>query len=181
MAYTLPLPSAARIAIGVGLTGSAWCSGAIIACSILVVPSLIDRELPLAAAAHASSIWHHVFNRGKSNLPPSAITSAAAFAYAAYTIPNPLQLEVIQRSRNLLGVAAALTVAIVPFTLLVMKPTNDALHAKAAAVQERSKKGMDTLLDDGTKDLLHRWYTLNFIRGVFPLIATGVGIWAVLF
>ncbi|KAJ3792531.1 hypothetical protein GGU11DRAFT_693308 [Lentinula aff. detonsa] len=175
------LPPAARIAVGVGLAGSAWCAGAIMSCSILAVPALTDPNLPAAAAAHASCIWHNLYNRGKSTVPPIAISTAAAFAYATYAIPNPFSLKLIQRSRNLLAVAGLFTVAIVPFTLLLMKSTNDALHAKALAVQERSRKGLDTLLDDGTRELLSNWNILNFVRGIFPLAATGFGISAVLF
>ncbi|KAJ3809476.1 hypothetical protein EV368DRAFT_48170 [Lentinula lateritia] len=175
------LPNATRIAVALGLTGSAWCSGAIMSCSFIAVSALLDPSIPSAAAGHTSIIWQNVYKRGKESIPFVAMSTSAAFVYAAYTVPNPLSLESIQRSKTLLLFGGLLTVGIIPFTLMVMKSTNDALHAKAASVQRRSKEGSVTLLDDGTKELARTWNILNFIRGLFPLAAAFTGICAILF
>lgn len=151
------------------------------ACSYIAGAALLDPSLPTAAAAHASSVWESLYVRGKNANPPIALLSAASFAYAAYYIPNPLSLQSVHNTRGLLTIASVLTVSIVPYTFLAMWSTNGALHAKAAAVRERSKKGAEVLLDDGTKELLELWNLLNFGRGVLPLLATGFGIYAVFF
>lgn len=143
--------------------------------------ALLEPSLPAAAAAHASIIWHHIYNKGKTTLPPIAACAALAFFYAAYNFPNPVALQEIENTRNSLAIAGLLTVSIVPYTLLIMKPTNDALHAKSRAVTERSKNGFETILDDATKELIRNWNVLNFVRGALPLLATGLAAYAILF
>ncbi|KAE9405415.1 DUF1772-domain-containing protein [Gymnopus androsaceus JB14] len=175
------LPSGIHIAVAVGLSGSAWCSGAIMACSYVAGDALLDPSLPASATAHASSIWENFYTRGRNANPPIALLTAASFAYAAYYLPNPLSIQSIHNTRSLLAIAGLLTISIVPYTFLVMWSTNGALHAKAAAVRERTKNGAETLLDDGTKELLQKWNLLNFGRGTLPLLATAVGIYAVFF
>lgn len=57
-------------------------------------------------------------------------------------------------------VAAGLTVAIYPFTLLVMGSTNDALMNAA-------NRGVGKEL---ARDLVERWGVLNLMRGLLPLV-----------
>ncbi|KAE9400814.1 hypothetical protein BT96DRAFT_636760 [Gymnopus androsaceus JB14] len=175
------VPSGIRIALAVGLSGSAWCSGAIMACSYVAGDALLDPSLPASAAAHASSIWQSIYTRGYSANPPIVLLTASSFAYAAYYLPNPLSIQSIHNTRSLLTIAGLLTASIIPYTLLTMRSTNGALHAKAAAVKERTKNGAEILLDDGTVELLQKWNLLNFGRGTLPLLATGVGIYAIFF
>jgi len=97
--------------------------------------------------------------------PAIAVTSLAALAYSAY-----------DRSRRGLvwkryATAGALTLAIVPFTLIFMNPTNQALlqiaggGATAAVVN-----------DDSVRALITKWTGLNLIRSLLPLAGAIIGI-----
>lgn len=74
----------------------------------------------------------------------------------------------------LYSVSAALTVGIVPFTIIFMKATNDALYVRATA-GEKDKAGGET------RTLVQRWLVLNQVRGLLPLVGAGVAAWAILF
>ena len=94
--------------------------------------------------------------------------AATSFAYLAYYAPT-------SRLTNLYALSAALAIGIAPFTGLVMKPTNDALIARAAA----GEKGIEKGATNG--ELVRKWAGLNTIRGLLPLAGAGVAAWAVLF
>lgn len=70
------------------------------------------------------------------------------------------------------AVGGALTLAIVPFTLGVMMPTNNALLAVA-----EGKKDVNLA---EVRELLGRWQLLNHVRGLFPLAAAAVLLWDVI-
>ncbi|KAF5357437.1 hypothetical protein D9757_008422 [Collybiopsis confluens] len=196
--------SGLRVAVALGLSGSAWCSGAIMSFSTFSIPTLFD-PIPSVFAntntlslGQAPSIWEHLYNRGKKTMPPIAATAALAFGYAAYYLVEDLSsssksaqsklvLESVLRTRNLLALAGALTVMIVPYTLAVMKKTNAALGVKASEARERAKKGEVLGLSVGEKEeaevsrLLKRWNMLNTGRALFPLAGCILGIVAVFF
>lgn len=78
--------------------------------------------------------------------------------------------------RNLYSLAAILVPAIIPFTIGIMKPTNDKLHAKA----DKYRLGAsDVEEDQELEDLLKRWTVLNTVRSLFPLTAAVLGVWAI--
>jgi Domain of unknown function (DUF1772) len=68
-----------------------------------------------------------------------------------------------------------------------MKPTNDALLAKAAeaesagtvAVNDVPVSKSEAESDKTVKQLLDKWATLNLARGVITALASVLGIWAV--
>lgn len=61
-----------------------------------------------------------------------------------------------------------MTLGIVPFTLLFMSSTNDALMKKASATTESS--------EEETIELLKTWTTLNRLRSFWPLVGALCGI-----
>ncbi|KIK62229.1 hypothetical protein GYMLUDRAFT_42177 [Collybiopsis luxurians FD-317 M1] len=184
MSALLGTSTGIRIAVALGLSGSAWCSGAIMSFSAFAGPALLD-PLPSAVSSNAPCIWEHLYNRGKKTMPPIAATTALAHAYAAYSIPNPLSLDAIQRTRNLFALAGVLTVLIVPYTLLAMQKTNSALATKSNVLKAKSDKGLtgETVypVDEEAKTLLRRWNLLNTGRALLPLAGCAVGIVAVFF
>lgn len=70
---------------------------------------------------------------------------------------------------RLWGIGAVLIGSVVPFTLLVIMPTN---HALLARTQERGSTDARALLD--------RWARLHGVRTALSLVATGVYLVAVL-
>lgn len=144
-----------RIAVALGLSGSAWCSGNVpfiirFVFSALLVSfkeqSCLSQPSPVQPrSAHFPPPWaptRHLYNRGKKTMPPIAATTALAYAYAAWSIPNPLSLDFIQQTRNLFTLGGILTVLIVPYTLLLMQKTNSTLSTKLNASKAKSDKGV---------------------------------------
>jgi hypothetical protein len=70
------------------------------------------------------------------------------------------------------GMAAVLTVGIVPWTILAMSGTNERLIAVAEG------KGKEDEGEVGV--LLGRWTALNGVRSLFPLLGSVVAVMAVL-
>jgi Domain of unknown function (DUF1772) len=132
--------------------------------SIIVVPAIIESSTdPL----HTMLIWRGMYERGKGSNPKIAAATLLSYAFAAYDA----------RSRGLPWVgylgAGLFTLAIVPFTLILMTPTNNKLLQSAAA-QEKE------LLMQPTTQLVETWSQMNFARGCLPLAGAFLGLWALL-
>jgi len=76
---------------------------------------------------------------------------------------------------TLFSLAATLVPAIVPFTILAMKPTNDALLHKADVLSTGAPSA-DPELDP----LIARWSSLNIVRSVLVTAGGFAGAWALL-
>lgn len=77
-----------------------------------------------------------------------------------------------------------LALAIWPWTVFVMWPTNEKLFRKHAEMKNLSveEKATEVGLPKGesSKELIDKWGTLNFVRGAFPLLGAVLGTWATL-
>ncbi|SPJ79551.1 uncharacterized protein FTOL_07942 [Fusarium torulosum] len=155
MPVSLPLPS--LLATATGITGSAWASGCIASISLTGIPAALQLSAPTSA-----TVWQEFFNRGIALMPKVAVTTALAYAYASYSAHR--------EGRKWKGLAAggALTVAIVPFTLIFMSSTNGLLFKAAAGTLEASQEDVATLIG--------RWGVLNLVRSLLPLAGTIVGL-----
>ncbi|MCJ1298268.1 hypothetical protein MMC08_001057 [Hypocenomyce scalaris] len=121
-----------------------------------------------------------MFLRGKSAAPPVAAISSVAYGYLAIKLHNaPLSTE--HPRGELYALAAALTLCIIPYTLLVMKNVNAKLMAKAEGMKNLDVKDEVTEVGlpkgESAKELLDWWGVVNLGRGVFPLLGAVVGIW----
>jgi hypothetical protein len=94
-------------------------------------------------------------------MPKFAITTSAAYLYAIYAARQEC------RSWKGLAIASALTVSIVPFTIIFMAPTNDLLMKAAAGTWEASQEDVAKLIG--------RWGVLNLVRSLLPLAGAGAG------
>ena len=128
----------------------------------MVMPSLArSKAVDKVPSTILIKQWRHIYEAGKSQNPPVAASSSAAFLYLAWAVR--------QRSTNpqlplYYGTAAALTLAIVPFTLLIMAPTNNKL------IQHSTRELDDTKSDDVEIDqLMSQWSTMNAFRSLLPL------------
>lgn len=131
--------------------------GAIISISLVGSPSAI------AVPQTSAQTWAEIYNRGANVMPKVAGTVALSYAYAAYAIYS-------NGGRRWQGFAAAATcvVCIVPFTLVVMKKTNAALHH---AAENRA-----VVTTAQVSKLLNTWGALNYTRGLLPLVGTVIGL-----
>lgn len=93
-------------------------------------------------------------------MPKFAITCALCYLYVAY--------DTRSRGGEWKGFAAAgaLLVGIVPYTLVVMMPTNNMLHSAAAGAHIPTKVVLD---------LITKWGTMNLVRSLFPLASAITG------
>ncbi|OCK80119.1 DUF1772-domain-containing protein [Lepidopterella palustris CBS 459.81] len=162
-----------RVAQVVGLTCSAALAGYIGGFSIGTVPSL------KFAPAHAiAKQWQTAYEIGKSTAPFVALTAGLTWSYLAtqgsMSTASKQPLLFNSNAFALYSASAVLVTAIVPFTLIVMKPTNDKLHAKADASEE-SKAETDETVDE----LMNKWYWLNVVRASLPGVGAVVGAMAV--
>jgi hypothetical protein len=111
--------------------------------------------------------WQAMFNMGKVAAPTVAVVSVAAYAYTAY-----------DRSKRHLywtryAAAGALTLSIIPFTLIFMHPTNQSLLQIASGGATAA-----VVNDDSVRALITKWAGLNLIRSLLPLGGAVVGLWA---
>ncbi|TID22442.1 DUF1772-domain-containing protein [Venturia nashicola] len=169
-----PVPAGIRIAQVVGVTSAAYLSGYVANFSIVGVPSLA-RASPSAKA----QTWQDMYNIGASTAPYLAIVSSISFGYLASTVPRTPELFKSNSSRTfyLHTLAAILVPVIVPYTVGIMKPTNDELHARADRYR---LVAWDVKEDEELDNLLKKWTALNMTRSLFPLAAAVVGLWAVM-
>ena len=95
---------------------------------------------------------------------PGAILSAAATAYLAYRYPA---------QRTPLGVAAAVTLSWLPFTLVVMSGgINRLLEIGGNAVEmEKAERSGEVL------KLLKAWTFQNAVRGSLAFIGGSIALW----
>ena len=82
------------------------------------------------------------------------------------------------------ALSALFTLAIVPYTVLAMQPTNKKLGRKLEEMKglDIGEKATEIGLAKGesAKELLDWWATLNLGRGLFPLVGSILGLWATL-
>ncbi|PGH16073.1 hypothetical protein AJ79_02053 [Helicocarpus griseus UAMH5409] len=174
-------PTAFRVAQAVGLSGAAWLSGNIAAYSVNVTPSLLtsaqESNLPSPVLA---KLWRNVYEKGKTQNPPIAIATAAAFFYLSWSVRSGTLLfrEAAENAATLYCTAGLLTLGIVPYTIAMMKTTNNALNEKAKAVQ--SEPAVKVGAGDETEELVRKWTALNGVRSLFPLAGALVGAYAAL-
>lgn len=140
-------------------------TGTIASISNITIPALLQshREDKVPANTLAKQ-WKRLYGVGKARAPPIAATVAASFVYLAWSVRSgpPLFRKSPYSRSGIYLVAAILTVGIVPFTMVVMAPTNGVLSKMTES---------DGQLDDGeVVELVERWTVLNRIRSLFPLV-----------
>ncbi|KAH6687792.1 hypothetical protein F5X68DRAFT_6529 [Plectosphaerella plurivora] len=157
----LALPT--LVATAVGITGSCWWAGVTSGLSLLVVPAIAETAADPRAAAQ---IWASIYNRGAYWGPRMSSLIFLGLGYSAY--------DRSQRGASWApyAVGGLLTLAVMPFTLGVMMPTNNALLAVAG--------GQKTLGAADVNGLLQKWKLLNNIRGLLPLAGSAIMLWDVI-
>ncbi|KAL6158161.1 hypothetical protein ACJQWK_07386 [Exserohilum turcicum] len=122
-----------------------------------------------APAPLAVKQWHSVFTRGGAIARPLAILSALATGYVAY------HQDTGSMAFRLNLASTILLPSIVPFTLLVIAPTNAKLMAKKDELASASleDQGIEANAAEGetVHELMDWWATLNMAR----TLLVGVG------
>ncbi|KAF5364870.1 hypothetical protein D9757_013047 [Collybiopsis confluens] len=121
MSVFAEFPISIRIAIALGIAGSAWCSGANLCCSYIVAGSLAADPLPPSVSPQTiARIWQGIYNRGAKMINPVILPAGLAWAYAAYSIPNLpddplLRQDTVQHMRWVFGICGVLILSILPY------------------------------------------------------------------
>lgn len=139
--------------------------GGIAALSTMAVPGLLAANVPAQVLARQ---WEAIFNLGKRLMPGTALVTLACYGYLAYD-RSSRGLE--WRTSVAAGVA---TVAIVPFTIIFMRPTNNSLLSIAGGTAASSSSYQDVT------NLVLRWRGLNLLRALLPLGGSVLGVWGLL-
>jgi hypothetical protein len=172
-----PLPI--RLAQTLGITSSFLLGGVSAGLSFFTIPRLLESPTPLMLRQ-----WRTMYIAGKHAAIPGAFLSSLSYfflAYNALSSTNPFA----GGNGNGVGisyvVSGLLSVGIIPFTLLVLMPTNLKLEAKEEEV--RALKDGDGLVEIGVaggetaKVLVDRWGALNLVRVGMLITASVLGVW----
>jgi hypothetical protein len=177
MASDSPLPI--RLAQTLGITTSLIFAGANASLSIFLIPRILESPTPLLLKQ-----WNHTYERGKAIGPPFGVVAALSFFYLSYHF-HTSSTSAFVNNTNAWGylTAGLLSIGIVPYTMLVLMPTNDKMKKKADETKSLEKEDhvVEIGLGEETAHQLADWWgVLNLGRGAM-LTASGVlGLWLAL-
>lgn len=140
-----------------------FTTGQMAAFSYATVPAVAVASS--TSQALAGKQFAKFYNRGHALGPTLAVLGAGTFSWLALTSHNALYWG-----------AAALDIAIVPWTFAFMMKTNVSILKFADAEDKESSSQGDARLTS----LMQKWTRLNFIRSLFPLAAGILGLSVVL-
>lgn len=124
--------------------------------------------------------WKTMFDRGKIINPGLSVVSAISYGFLSYKLYRTLH----HPKAEMYALSAILILGILPWTRLVMWPTNSALfekydQMKNLSVQEEATE-VGLAKGDSTKELVDKWGAFNLGRGLFPLAGAVLGTWVTL-
>lgn len=169
----VPLPSGwTRIAQATSIFLPAFASGASMAHSCLLIPHILESPPPLMLRQ-----WLGSYSSAKVFFPAVLEPTTVVFCLLAWQFcprGGPLPMR-----SKLYMAAALLCQAIVPYTLLVVFPTNRKIVRKMDEMVEGETSSTTTGVDserETAKCLVHHWGWLNLPRGIMMAVASILGL-----
>jgi hypothetical protein len=144
--------------------------------SVALIPRLMESPTPLMLRQ-----WRTAFIQGKNSMPPLGLIASSSFFYLAYEAHQVADILPYKWKAYL--TSGLLTIGIIPYTILILGPTNRKLLAKAA---ETSTLALDDkvvevgLGGETAHKLVDDWATLNLGRGIMLGVAAFIGTWTAL-
>lgn len=135
--------------------------------SLLAVPVLLDT---VTSGPLLIEQWYSLYHYGHRIAPGLSIATCSLYVLTTFRRRKE------QRSWLRYAFAGILTFAMIPFTLTIMAPTNNALFGMQA--QQANGIGGSTVLNHA-QDLVGRWRYLHLLRSLFPLVGAFLGLSAV--
>lgn len=135
--------------------------------SLIGVPILLDSN---SQTDHLLRQWVCLFNYGHRLLPAISIATLLIYAYEVFNRWTGGESWISY------AVAGALTVGIIPFTLIFMHSTNNLLFRLEDEIKTNPKV---TSLDTAQK-LVTKWSRMHLMRSCFPLAGALLGFNALL-
>ena len=128
--------------------------------------------------------WRKMYIAGKHVAIPCAFLSSLSYfylAYSSFSSSNPFAGQAGTGVGSAYLTAGALSAGIIPFTLLVLMPTNLKLERKEEETRasEKSDEVVEIGIQGGetAKVLVDRWGVLNLWRVGMLITASVVGVW----
>ncbi|KAL4917421.1 hypothetical protein BDW62DRAFT_201853 [Aspergillus aurantiobrunneus] len=143
------------------ITGS-FLSGAMMSVYLLAVPSLFETTTD---PGHLLRHWSRIFLNGHIKGPIICVTTTALYGLASIT------KYAAGQPWGVFATAGLTTISMVPFTLTLMAPTNNALFRLEGEVS----KGNTPAWSDAER-LVRTWNRFNATRAFFPLIGAIMGL-----
>ncbi|OIW25638.1 DUF1772-domain-containing protein [Coniochaeta ligniaria NRRL 30616] len=156
--------AAHRVAL---VTGS-LLSGAMLSLSLIAVPVLLDTTTQAPQLLHQ---WVRMYHYGHQVLPTMAVGTSLLYAYTAVGAQKKQQPRKNMSQWRILTLAALATVGMVPFTWLVMVPTNNQLFR----LQLASKTDVNILTFEAARALVVSWSWMHLTRSLMPLVGAVLG------
>jgi noranthrone monooxygenase len=125
------------------------------------VPALSVALSPSTGTLLVCQQWKKMYALGRASSPPIAVISASCFGWVWW-----------HTSEVAYAAAAGSVFLMIPWTLLVMMPTNNLIEARARPHEEEDLDGAVLRV----RQLLRKWSVMNYIRAVFPLAGGIVGL-----
>ncbi|KHJ33028.1 putative duf1772 family protein [Erysiphe necator] len=110
------LPTSVRVAQAVGIFGALFSAGSSTGISRFVLPAIRQSPTPILL-----SQWKGTYNLGSITSPPLALLSSSAMAYVSYYFRS-------SADGKLWALASAFAISIIPYTFIVVFPTNKFLE-----------------------------------------------------
>ena len=136
--------------------------------STIVIPVFLDTDTESTRLVRQ---WARLYHHGHLYMPAVSVAAIGLYGYVA------LRKRASNRKQWLIYAAAgATTITMVPFTWLMMVPTNNTLfRLEALASATASAVDLSTV-----QELVVRWAWLHVVRSVFPLVGAILGLVGVL-
>jgi hypothetical protein len=169
-------PLTIRLVQTVGITASSWLASQVASFSIFTISRLLESPTPLMLRQ-----WKGMFYAGKSVGQPGGIVIALSYFYLAYASHTSSAVPFTSNFTSIsYAVSGLLSIAIVPYTLTVLMPTNLAIFKLEEEVSRAEKEGKSVQASAGEETaqvLLKRWAALNLGRAFLVTASAVLGVW----
>ncbi|KAM0794048.1 hypothetical protein BDR22DRAFT_883676 [Usnea florida] len=144
------------------VVAGSFLSGKMMGLSLMTVPVLLDTN---TQPTHMVQQWVRLYHYGHLLSPALAIATCLIYAHAA------TRKRASGRQWTLSAAAGAVTVGMIPFTWIVMVPTNNALFG----LNEGGGVRVAGVGLGEVQELVGRWGRLHLVRSLFPLVGAVLG------
>lgn len=134
--------------------------------SAFVIPVLLDTN---SSADHIVRQWSRLYHYGHIYLPALCVSTCGVYLYGAFS-KKRVSGDRNEWSRYI--AAAVSTIAMVPFTWLVMVPTNNTLFGLEKTALANAEFRADRAF---VRELVIKWAWMHVTRSFTPLVGAFLG------
>ena len=135
--------------------------------SLAAITIPVFLETSTESSTNLLHLWACLYHYGHIYMPAISVTTTSLYAYAAWS-KRAANIEQWRRY----AIAGATTIAMVPFTWLIMDSTNNALFQLVASASGT----LTSVKLETVQALIVRWALLHAARSLFPLAGAVLGL-----